>query len=127
MRRPSVLAVLIALGSLAIGIVHLKLYFDGYDDTDVGPSFLLNAVAAGAAAVVVIVWDHALAVLPAFVVANATLLAFGLSRTDSGIPIIDFTEVGWNPSPEAAIAVAVEVATAVLCVAALAFRPVPRG
>ena len=64
MRRPSVLAILIAVGSLAIGIVHLKLYFDGYDDTDVGPSFLLNAVAAGAAAVIVIVWDHALAVRP---------------------------------------------------------------
>jgi uncharacterized membrane protein len=120
MRRPGLLAVLIAVGSVIGGAIHLRLYFDSYRDIpveNVGRSFLLNAVAAFAAAALVLVWNHPLAVLAPLVVADATLVAFGLSRTDQGV--FNFTENGWNPSPDAALSVVVEVATAALCVLAL--------
>jgi hypothetical protein len=45
------------------------------------------------------------------------MLAFALSRTDRGI--VDFYESGWNPSPEAAIALAAELVAAVLLVVIL--------
>lgn len=120
MRRPTALRVLIALGALAIGTLHLRLYFDSYRDIpieNVGRSFVLNAVASFAAAVIVLVWDHRLAVLAPLLVANATLIAFAMSRTDGGV--FNFTETGWNPSPDAALSVVIEIATAVACVAAL--------
>jgi hypothetical protein len=109
----------IAIGSVLIGAIHLRLYFDSYRHIDtIGPSFVLNAIAAGVAAVVVLVWPNRLALLPPLVVANASLLAFAMSRTDRGI--FDFTERGWNPSPDAALSVAIEIATGVLAVVALA-------
>ncbi len=121
MRRIDPLRIAIAVGSLVIGYVHLRLYLDGYKDIpieNVGRSFLLNIVAAGAVAVVVLVWPHRLAVVAPLLLANGTLLAFALSRTDRGI--FGFTERGWNPSPEAAVAVVAELTTALLAVVALA-------
>jgi hypothetical protein len=107
-----VAAALVAAG----GIVHLKLWSDGYRDIDkIGPSFLLNGLASLAVAVALVVWRHWIPVLAALAVVDATLLAFGLSRTSRGI--FDFVELGWNPSPEAAIALVVELAAVVaLCV-----------
>ena len=129
MIRPSVLRMAIAIGCVLIGAIHLRLYFDSYrdvPDSDIGRSFVLNAVAAGVAAVIVLVWTNRLALLAPLLLANATLVAFGLSRTDEGI--LDFTEKGWNPSPDAALSVAVEVATALLAVFALAREAVrPAG
>ena len=91
-----------AVGSVLIGAIHLRLYFDSYRDIDdVGRSFILNAVAAGVAAVIVLVWPSRLAFFAPLVVANATLVAFGLSRTDQGI--FNFSERGWNPSPDAVL------------------------
>jgi hypothetical protein len=113
-----VLRVAIAIGSVLIGAIHLRLYFDSYRHIDdIGPSFVLNAVAAGVAAVVVLVWPNRLALLVPLAVANASLFAFAMSRTDRGI--LDFTEKGWNPSPDAALSVAIEIATALLAVVAL--------
>ena len=106
MNRPSVLRLAIAIGCVLIGAIHLRLYFDSYRDIpieNVGRSFVLNAVAAGVAAVVVLVWPSRLALLGPLVLANATLVAFALSRTDRGI--FDFTERGWNPTPDAALSV----------------------
>jgi hypothetical protein len=120
MSRPSLLRVLIALGCLGIGFIHLRLYFDSYRDipnSDIGASFVVNAVAAGVAAVIVLVWASRLALLAPLLLANATLIGFALSRTDRGI--LSFTEKGWNPTPDAALAVAVEIITAVLAVVAL--------
>ena len=131
MTRPSALRVLIALGCLGIGAVHLRLYFDSYrdiPDSDIGRSFLLNAVASVVVAIVVLAWAHRLALLAPLLLANATLVAFALSRTDSGI--LDFTEKGWNPTPDAALAVIVEIVTGVLAVVALALesaRPAGSG
>jgi hypothetical protein len=110
--------VAIAIGSVLIGALHLRLYFDSYRHIDdVGRSFVLNAVAAGVSAVIVLIWPNRLALLAPIVLANATLVAFALSRTDRGI--FDFTETGWNPSPDAALSVAIEIATALLAVVAL--------
>ena len=107
-----VAAALVAIG----GIVHLKLWSDGYRDIDkIGPSFLLNGLASLGVAVAVVVWRHWAPVLAGLAVVDATLLAFGLSRTSRGV--FDFVEFGWNPSPEAAIALVVELAAVVvLCV-----------
>jgi hypothetical protein len=120
MSRPGALRVLIAIGAVAIGGLHLRLYFDSYRDIpieNVGRSFVLNAVASFAAAVVVLVWNHRLAVLAPLLVADATLIAFAMSRTDRGV--FKFTERGWDPSPDAALSVVIEIATAVACVVAL--------
>ena len=127
MRRPSVLRLTIAIGCVLIGAMHLRLYFDSYRDIpieNVGRSFVLNAVAAGAIAVLVLVWPSRLALVAPLVLANATLVAFALSRTDRGI--FNFTERGWNPSPDAALSVAVEIATGLLAVAALVLEAPPR-
>lgn len=125
-----VLRSLIAAGSVALGLIHLRLYVTTYRDVPIenlGRSFLLNALAALAAAAVVLIVSHRWAVLAPLAVANATLFAFGLSRTDRGI--MGFTERGWTPSPDAAMAVFIEIITAMLCVLALASsrRPRPAG
>ncbi len=131
MTRPSVLRVLIAIGCLGIGGIHLRLYFDSYRDIpaeNVGRSFVLNAVASLVAAIVVLAWRNRLALLAPLVLANATLVAFALSRTDRGI--FGFTEKGWNPTPDATLAVIVEIVTGLLAVVALALesaRPVESG
>ena len=128
MIRPTVLRVLIALGCLGIGGIHLRLYLDSYRDIpaeNVGRSFLLNSVASVAAAIIVLVWANRLALLAPLALANSTLVAFALSRTDRGI--FGFTEKGWNPTPDAALAVIVEIVTGLLAVGALALesaRPV---
>jgi hypothetical protein len=123
MTRPTLVRALIAIGSMAIGLIHLRLYSTSYRDVPIenlGRSFLLNAVAAMAAALGVVFVAHRWAVLAPLVVANATLIAFGLSRTDRGI--MGFTERGWNPTPDAALSVAVEIVTALLCIVALAIE-----
>ena len=98
---------------VAGGLVHLKLWDDGYRHIDkIGPSFLLNAVASIVVGIAVATWRHWLPVAAALAVVDGTLLAFALSRTSRGV--LDFTERGWNPSPEAAVALVVEVAAVAL-------------
>lgn len=121
MTRPSALRVVIAVGSIALGLIHLRLYVTTYRDVPIenlGRSFLLNAVVAVAAAVVVLLVSHRWAVIAPLAVANATMIAFGLSRTDRGI--MGFTERGWTPSHYAAAALIIEILTASLCLLALA-------
>lgn len=96
---------------IAGGLVHLKLWDDGYSDIDkIGPAFLLNGLSSIAFGVAVAAWRHWLPVLGALAVVDGSLLAFGLSRTSNGV--LDFTERGWNPSPEAALALIFELAAA---------------
>jgi len=93
-----------------VGVVHLKLYNDGYKDfpnDDLGRSFLLNAVVAVVLAVLLVAWRHLIPVVAALVLVDGTLLAFTLSRHRG---IFGFTETGWDPSPEAAIALVSEIA-----------------
>ena len=100
---------------LAGGVVHLKLWNDGYKDIDqIGPAFLGNVVASAAVAVALVVTTHWAAVVAGLAVVNGSLLAFALSRTDRGI--LDFTERGFQPSPEAALALVFEIAAGVVLV-----------
>ena len=94
---------------LAGGVVHLKLWNDGYKDiADVGPAFLGNVIASAAVAVALVVVANWAATVAGLAVVNGTLLAFALSRTDRGI--FGFTEQGFQPSPEAVLALVFEIA-----------------
>ena len=111
-----VAAVLVLIG----GYIHLKLYFDGYrdvPDANLGRSFLLNAAAAVVVAAALVFWRNVWALVAGLVLVNATLIGFGLSRTSRGI--FGFTESGFQPSPEAAISLVVEIGAAVILIGLL--------
>jgi hypothetical protein len=119
--------------TLAGGLVHLKLW-DGAKDwpnDNLARMFLLNVVASIVAAVAVAVWDHWIPVLGALAVVNGTLFAFAISRTDTGVPFTDvdglgkFIEYGFDPSPEALLALVSEIGAAAALVYVLAFTPLP--
>lgn len=106
---------------LAGGAIHLKLYRDGYrsfPNANLGRSFLLNAAGGLVMAVVVLVWRSRLAILAALGLVNATLVGFAASRSSRGI--FGFTESGFQPSPEAALSLVVEIAAGALLVGLLA-------
>ena len=111
----------------ASGVIHLKLWQDGYKDypdANLGRSFLLNALGSFAIAVVIVVWRHWLPLVAGLVTVDATLFAFALSRaTDGGV--FGFTEQGFNPSPEAVLALVTEIGAGALFVYLLA-RAGPR-
>jgi hypothetical protein len=105
-------AALLVLGG---GAIHLKLYFDGYRDVpnaNLGRSFLLNAVASLVVAILLVVWRNPLSLVAGLVFVNATLIAFAVSRTSTGV--FDFTETGFNPSPEAVLSLVFEIGAAVV-------------
>ena len=117
--------------TLGGGLVHLKLW-DGIKDwpnDNLARMFLLNVVASVVAATAVAVWDHWIPVIGALAVVNGTLLAFGISRTDTGVPFTDveglgkFTEAGFDPSPEALLALVFEIGAAAALVTVLAMTP----
>jgi hypothetical protein len=113
--------VVAALLVLAGGIIHLKLYFDGYRDVpnaNLGRSFLLNFAASAVVAILLVVWRSPLALVAGLVLVDATLIGFGLSRTSQGI--FGFTESGFQPSPEAVLSLVVEIAAAVILIVLLA-------
>lgn len=73
---------LTAVAVLVSGVVHLKLWFDGYQDIDVvGPLFMLNAVGALGIAAAVVTWRHWLPLLAAVGFGASTLGAFVISAT----------------------------------------------
>ena len=102
------------------GAIHLKLYFDTYRDfpnANLGRSFILNAVGSLVVAILLVVWRNPLSLVAGLVLVNATLLAFALSRTSNGI--FDFTETGFNPSPEAVLALVFEIGAAAVLIGLL--------
>lgn len=110
-------AVLVLIG----GAVHLKLNLDDYGTEDIGRAFAFNAGASALVAAYLVLRDDVFGPLAGIAVSLGTLIAFTLSRRDGGI--LDFREVGWNPSPEAAITVATEIiALGVLALVALDTR-----
>lgn len=123
------LALRIAAGVLVLagGVIHWKLYVDGYDEwpnDNLGRMFLLNAFGSIVIAVAIVAWQHWAPVLAGLGMVNGTLVAFGISRTDTGVPFTDvngqaFVEVGWSPTPEAALALVAEVGGAAALVALL--------
>lgn len=105
-------------GSVAVsGYVHYDLYRAGYRYIPViGPSFLLQAAASLAIVVLLLLGGPLTLRIAAAGLAAGALTAFVLSRT---VGIVGFTEVGWQPAPQAAISVAAEVATVLVCAASL--------
>lgn len=112
--RPLRIAAAIAL--LVGGLVHLQLYFKGYRSIDkIGPSFLLNAIASGVVAALLVARKEWFVRLAGLGVAAGTIGAFVISRQGNGL--FDFREQGLKPSPEAIIALLVEIAVIVLLAA----------
>ena len=118
----------IAAAALLIGgLVHIELYFSkGYrsvPNANLGRSFVLNGVVSIVVAAALLLRRDLLVRLSGVAVTVGTLIAFYLSRnTDSGI--FGFTEKGFSPSPEAAIALIVEIVA--LIVLAASFVPALR-
>ena len=79
--------------------------------------FLANVIASAVVAVALVVTTHWAAVVAGLAVVNGTLVAFALSRTDRGI--FDFTERGFEPSPEAVLALVFEIGAGVVLVVLL--------
>ncbi|MFE3292126.1 hypothetical protein [Rhodococcus sp. NPDC059234] len=100
--------------SVAIsGYIHFDLYRGGYRYIHlIGPSFLLQAAASFALAVLLLLGGPLTLRIAAGGLGVAALAAFVLSRT---VGIFGFTEIGWQPAPRAAVSVAAEFATVLLC------------
>ena len=106
-------AVLVLLG----GAIHLKLNLDDYGNDDILKAFALNAAASALVAAYLVLRDDIAGPIAGLAVSLGSLGAFAMSRRGDGL--LDFREVGWNPSPEAALTVAIEVAAVVVLVLAL--------
>ena len=88
-------AVLVLLG----GTIHLKLNLDDYGNDDILKAFALNAAASALVAAYLVLRDDVVGPIAGLAVSIGSLGAFAMSRRGDGI--LDFREVGWNPSPEA--------------------------
>ena len=126
MRSPDLLLRVGIAAPLAVsGYVHADLYGDGYHYVHlIGPAFLVQAAASFAIAILVLAGGPWTLRVAAAALSAGALVAFGLSRT---VGIFGFSERGWQPAPQAAIGVAAEFATLVLCAASAlrATRSVP--
>ncbi len=114
----SALRILAAIAIVVGGLVHLQLYFDGYRDfpnDNLGRSFLANAVGSMIVAAALVARRDVLVRLAGIGVSAGTLVAFAISRSDSGI--FGFTETGLNPSPQAIITLITEIGAIVLLAA----------
>lgn len=112
-----------ALAILVGGLVHLELYFRGgyrsFPNANLGRSFLLNGTASVFLAAVLLMRRDVIVRLAGIAVTVGTLIAFYLTRqTDQGI--FGFTEQGLEPSPQAALALIVELLALVALVVSFA-------
>jgi hypothetical protein len=109
-RRIRWVALLSALLIAAGGYVHLCLYRHGYRTIPkIGVGFLLTVIVSGALAVGLVVLRggaNRLVRLAGIALSAGTLVAFAVSRTPAGL--FNFREVGFHPSPQAALAVLTE-------------------
>ncbi len=106
----------ISAGLVTTGVVHTQLYGRGYRYIDyVGPSFAIQAAAAFALAALVLVGPWSLRAAAA-VLSAASLTGFVLSRTSG---LFGFTETGWQPAPQAMVAVVAEIVTLMVCLVSL--------
>jgi hypothetical protein len=99
-----------ALLIVAGGYVHLCLYRHGYRTIPkIGVGFLLTVIASGVLALGLVALRgdaNRLARLAGMALTTGTLVAFAVSRTPAGL--FNFREVGFHPSPQAALAVVTE-------------------
>ena len=104
-------------GSLGVsGVSHAYLYIHGYQHIPtIGISFLIQASACLALALLIVAGGPAWLRWAAAALATGSLAAFTLSRS---VGIFGFSEQGWDPSPHAALSVGAEVLTVLLWAAA---------
>lgn len=100
--------------SLAVAAVaHAYLYVHGYRHIpDIGAAFLVQASASFAIALLILLGGPGWLRWAGAAVAGGSLAAFVLSRT---VGLLGFSERGWYPAPYAAMSVAAELLTVVLC------------
>jgi hypothetical protein len=73
---------LVAAGAVLVSaVVHLKLWFDGFRDLNVGPAFLMNAVGGLVIAVLLVTWRHWVPPLLSVGFGASTLGAFVIAST----------------------------------------------
>ena len=105
----------IAASLVTSAVSHAHLYRHGYQHIpNIGDGFLAQASLSFAVAPLILVGGPAWLRWTAAAVAGGSIVAFAMSRT---IGLMGFLEQGWDPSPYAAISVAAELVTVVLCVA----------
>jgi plastocyanin len=108
-----------ALALLVAGLVHLDLYFGGYRSAGSEPSFgraiLLNAIVSGILAVAIAARREWYVRLAGIGFAALTLAAFGYTHTEH--TLFGFQGSGLEPSPQAQIVLAAEIAVIVLLAA----------
>ena len=86
MRTAWLLRAVVAVCVVVSGVVHLQLWRTGMRYVDVvGPAFLVNAVAGVAIGVLLLVWRHWLPLFLAFGFGLATLGAFVVATSPSGL------------------------------------------
>jgi hypothetical protein len=109
-RRIRLIAWLSAFLIAAGGYVHLCLYRHGYRTIPkIGVGFLLTVFASGVLALGLVALRgdaNRLARLAGMALSAGSLVAFAISRTPAGL--FNFREVGFHPSPQAALAVITE-------------------
>jgi plastocyanin len=108
-----------ALALLVAGLVHLDLYFSGYRSAGSEPTFgrviLLNAIVSGILAVAIAARREWYVRLAGIVFAALTLAALSYTHTEH--TLFGFQGSGLEPSPQAEIALAAEIAVIVLLAA----------
>ncbi len=113
-----VLKFVAALALLVGGLVHLQLYFAAYrsyPDANLGRSFIVNAIVSTCVAAALLVRRERWVRLLGISIAAGTLLAFAVTRSSD--LLFGFEEKGLQPSPQAAVALTVEIAAIVLLAA----------
>ena len=118
MDRARLLRLVGAVLVLAGGAIHLELNLDDYGTDDILLAFALNAAASAVIAAYLVLREDRIGPLAGLALTAGSLAALVMSRRGDGI--LDFREVGWNPSPEVVLTVAVEVAAASVLVAIVA-------
>jgi plastocyanin len=118
MRAATLIRLAGAAGLAITALVHLDLYLGGYRHIDtIGPLFLVNVIAGGLLAIAVAARPDVAFRVAGIVFALGTIGGFILSRRGDGL--FDFRETGFEPSPQAAIALIAEIVTVVALAAGL--------
>jgi hypothetical protein len=112
----SVTSILVRIGFtaslLSSAASHAYLYVHGYQHIPmIGTAFLFQASMSFAVALLILLGGPWWLRWAAAAIAGGSLVAFVLSRTGG---LFGFAEVGWEPSPYAAISVLAEVVTVLL-------------
>lgn len=119
MRHPSAdaLRYLGAIATIVVGAVHLQQYADFIADVPtIGVLFLLNALAAGFAAILLATRHARLGALSGIALSIGALVSLVISMTDAGL--FDYTEPAFRSA--IVIAIAAEAAAIVLLLGYLA-------